>query len=74
VLTLLRRHWNEMVTTEGGMSLLLMDGLLLIPVVMFAFFYPIQVLVGVGALLVIAVAAYEGVVLWRKHHPHVRAH
>jgi len=72
VLTLLRRYWGEMVSYDGGMSLLLMDGLLLVPLVMAAFFYPMQVLVGVGALLVLTVAAYECVALWRKHHhtPH----
>jgi uncharacterized membrane protein YfcA len=45
-----------------------MDGLLLVPLIMAAFFYPIQVLVGVGAALVVAIAAYECVALWRKHH------
>ena len=66
--TLLRRYWSEMVSYDGGMSLLLMDGLLLVPLIMAAFFYPIQVLIGVGAALVLAIAAYEGVALWRKHH------
>jgi hypothetical protein len=69
VLTLLRRYWSEMVSYEGGISLLYIDGLLLIPVIFAAFFYPIQVLIGVGAVLVVTIAAYEGVVLWRKHHP-----
>jgi len=70
MLTLLRRYWGEMVSYDGGMSLLLMDGLLLVPLVMAAFFYPIQVLVGVGGLLVVTVAVYECVALWRKHHHH----
>jgi hypothetical protein len=68
VFTLLRRYWSEMVSYDGGMSLLLMDGLLLVPLIMAAFFYPIQVLIGVGAALVLAIAAYECVALWRKHH------
>jgi hypothetical protein len=76
VFTLLRRYWSEMVSYDGGMSLLLIDGLLLVPLIMAAFFYPIQVLVGVGAALVLAIAGYEGVALWRKHHrthiPHPR--
>jgi hypothetical protein len=70
VFTLLRRYWKEMVSYDGGMSLLLMDGLLLVPLIMAAFFYPIQVLIGVGAALLVAIAAYEGVALWRKHHHH----
>jgi hypothetical protein len=70
VFTLLRRYWSEMVSYDGGMSLLLMDGLLLVPLIMAAFFYPIQVLIGVGAALLVAIAAYECVALWRKHHDH----
>jgi hypothetical protein len=70
VFTLLRRYWSELVSTDGGMSLLLMDGLLLVPLIMAAFFYPIQVLIGVGAVLVLTIAAYECVALWRKRHPH----
>lgn len=69
MLTLLRRYWSDNVSYDGGMSLLLMDGLLLVPLIMAAFFYPIQVLIGVGAVLVLTIAAYEGVALWRKHHP-----
>jgi hypothetical protein len=76
VLTLLRRYWSELVSYDGGMSLLMIDGLLLIPLVFAAFFYPIQVLIGVGAVLVVTIAAYECVALWRKHHhthsPHAR--
>jgi hypothetical protein len=76
VFTLLRRYWSEMVSYDGGMSLLLMDGLLLVPLIMAAFFYPIEVMVGVGAALVLALVALEGVVLWRKYHhshtPHAR--
>jgi len=63
-----------MVSYDGGMSLLLMDGLLLVPLIMAAFFYPIQVLIGVGALLVVTLIAYECVALWRKHHPHHTPH
>ena len=74
--TLLRRYWSEMVSYDGGMSLLLIDGLLLGPLIMAAFFYPIQVLIGVGAALLVLIVAYECVALWRKHHhthvPHAR--
>jgi hypothetical protein len=74
VFTLLRRYWSDLVSYDGGMSLLLMDGLLLVPLIMAAFFYPIQVLIGVGAVLVLTIAAYEGVVIWRKRHPHGAPH
>lgn len=52
---------------KGGMSLLLMDGLILVPVIMFAFFYPVQVLMWVGAFVVAAFAIYESCVLFKKH-------
>jgi hypothetical protein len=68
LLTLLRRYWSEHVSYEGGVSLLYIDGLLLIPVIFAAFFYPLQVLAGVGVVLVVAIAAFECVALWRKYH------
>jgi hypothetical protein len=69
VISLFRRYWNDLVSTDGGLSLLWMDGLLLIPLVMAAFFYPIEALAAVGAFLVLSLVCYEGYVLWRKRHP-----
>jgi len=54
---------------QSGLSLLLMDGLILIPVVMFAFFYPWQTLMWVGGVLAVVAILYESCVLWRKRHP-----
>lgn len=54
---------------KNGMSLLLMDGLILIPVVMFAFFYPLQTLMWVGVALLVIAAVWESCVIWRKRHP-----
>ena len=54
---------------KGGMSLLLMDGLILVPVIMFAFFYPMQVLLSVGVFLLVVFAVYESCVIWKKRHP-----
>ena len=33
-----------------------------------AFFYPYQVLSFVGVTLLVAFVAYEGYVIWRRHH------
>jgi hypothetical protein len=68
----LRKQWDERVSYEGGLSLLWMDGLLLIPLMMAAFFYPVAALVIAGALLVVTFLIYEGMVVWkRRHHiPH----
>jgi len=69
VLALFRRYWDERVSYEGGMALLWMDGLLLIPIIMAAFFYPVEAAIALGVLLLITLAGYEGWVLWRKRHP-----
>jgi hypothetical protein len=54
---------------QNGMALLLMDGLILIPVIMFGFFYPMQVLLSVGVVLLLVGAVYESCVIWKKFHP-----
>jgi hypothetical protein len=36
---------------------------------MAAFFYPLEALIGVGAVLLLSVAIYEAYVLWRRRHP-----
>lgn len=69
MLAMLRRYWDERVSYEGGLALLWMDGLLLIPLIMAAFFYPLEALLAVGAVLLVSFAAYEGYILWRKRHP-----
>ena len=69
MISLFRRYWNELVSSEGGLSILWMDGLLLIPFIMAAFFYPLEAAIAFGVLLVLTLAAYEGWVIWRKRHP-----
>ena len=67
----LRKQWDERVSYEGGLALLWMDGLLLVPLIMAAFFYPIAALITGVAFLVLTFLIYEGVVVWKKHHvPH----
>ena len=69
----LRSLWTDRVSYDGGLSLIWMDGLLLIPLVMAAFFYPMEALIGAAALLVVTFLIYEGVVFWKRHHvPHPR--
>jgi hypothetical protein len=69
MITLVRRYWNDLVSYDGGMALLMMDALLLVPLIMAAFFYPYEVLAFVVVLAVVSLAGYEGYVLWRKRHP-----
>jgi hypothetical protein len=63
-----RFYLDGLVSTEGGLWLLMMDGPLLVPLIFAAFFYPIQVLAIVAVLLVVSFIGYEGYVLWRRRH------
>ncbi|MEQ1757444.1 MAG: hypothetical protein ABL986_03935 [Vicinamibacterales bacterium] len=67
--SLVRRYWNDLVSTEGGFALLWIDGLLFIPLAMAAFFFPLQVAELVGGIALATIVGYEGWVLWRKKHP-----
>ena len=66
---LLERHFylDGFVNTEGGLWLVMLNALLAVPLIMAAFFYPVPVLVGTGASLLLAFIAWEGYVLWRRH-------
>ena len=67
--SLLRQGWNDLVTTEGGFALMWIDGLLLIPLIMAAFFFPVQVAEAVIGLVVLTGAVYLAWAYWRKAHP-----
>lgn len=74
MLSWLRNLWSERVSYDGGYSLMWMDGLLLIPLIMAAFFYPLQALITAGMLLLVTFLVYEGVVIWKRHrvtHPRI---
>lgn len=62
---------EEVVSSEGGLSILMMDGLLLIPLAMAAFFYPVAALIGVGVAVALSVAGLFGARAYRRRHPHV---
>ena len=64
-----RGQWKDLTDMLDRYSIMYMEGLLLVPVVMFALFYPIQTLIGVGAVLLVAVVAFE-IFEWVQHHPH----
>ena len=68
MLSWMRRCWRDNVSYEGGFSLLWMDGLLLIPLIMVAFFYPVQALIAAGVLLLVSFAVYESCTLWKRWH------
>jgi hypothetical protein len=59
------RYKEEVLSSDGGLWILAMDGLLLIPLFMAAFFYPV---VALEALLAIAVLSAIGMVVVRAYH------
>jgi hypothetical protein len=67
-----RFYLGGFVSSEGGLWLAMLNALLLIPLVMAAFFYPVPVLIGVGAALLVGFAAYEAYAIWhrRTHSVH----
>jgi hypothetical protein len=46
----------------------MVNALLLIPLALAAFFYPVPALIVGGALLLVSVVGYEGYVIWRRRH------
>jgi hypothetical protein len=48
---------HEISSSDRGLSLVLMDGLLLIPVMMAAFFYPVEALGGAAAVAALTLGA-----------------
>ena len=61
-------YLDGFVSTEGGLSLLMMDALLVVPLIMAAFFYPVAALVVAAGVLLLSFIGYEGYVLWKHHH------
>lgn len=59
---------DDLVSTEGGLWILMTDALLLVPLVMAAFFYPMEALAVAGALLLVTFLSYEGYVIWKRRH------
>ena len=62
-------RWRDNVSYEGGMALVWMNGLLFVPLVFAAFFYPLQALGVAAVMLVLSFLVYEGCAIWRKRHP-----
>lgn len=68
MLSWMRRCWQDNVSYEGGLALIWMDGLLLIPFIMAAFFYPLQAAIAAGALLLVSFGVYESCAIWKRWH------
>lgn len=64
-------YWDEHISGDGAWWILALDAVLLIPLMFAVFFYPVAVLIGVGAVLVLTAAAI-GLrrAVYARHHPH----
>ena len=61
-------YLGDLVSTEGGLWIVMTDALLLVPLVMAAFFYPMAALAVAGALVLATFLTYEGYVIWKRRH------
>jgi len=61
-------YLEGLVTTEGGLWLMMLDALLLLPLVLAAFFYPVEALIVAGAVVAATLLGWEGYVVWRRRH------
>ena len=64
-----RHYFSDHVSGDGGGSILLLDGILLIPLIFAVFFYPVAML-GAGAVVILALVAFMA--LSRVLHAHRR--
>lgn len=67
--TLIANHFylDSWVSSEGGLSLAIINALLFVPFMMALFFYPVQALIGLGIVIVTMVVLYESFVIWRRY-------
>ena len=63
-------YWQNHITADGGLALLGLDGILLIPVAFAMFFYPMAMMIAIGSVLLLMLAGYEVVHFSRTHHAH----
>ena len=69
----LRGQWKDLTNMIDPFSIMLMEGFFVVPLVMAAMFYPLEVLIGVVAVLLVGLAVFE-TIEWMRHHPHHPKH
>jgi len=69
----LRGQWKDLTNMVDPFSIMLMEGFFIVPLVMGAMFYPLEVLIGVVAVLLLGLAVFE-TIEWMRHHPHHPKH
>ena len=63
-------YWQDHVSADGGLAIVGLDGILLIPVIFAVFFYPMATLIAVGTVLLLMLAGYEIFHFSKTHHTH----
>lgn len=64
-------YTKDHVSADGSWWILLLDGILLIPLIFAVYFYPIQVLIGLGAAVVATLAFIALARVLHRHRLHV---
>lgn len=68
------RYWNDHMSSEGSWWILGLDALLLVPLIFAVFFYPMVVLIGVGAAAILTVGFMWLTHVADAHRHHVGHH
>ena len=63
-------YWQSHTSADGGLSLLGLDGILLIPIVFAVFFYPVAMLIIIASVLLLLLVGYRIVQFSRTHQNH----
>jgi hypothetical protein len=67
----LKHYVDRFVEATGGWSILALDGILLIPLLFAVFFFPVRILIGVGAAIVLTAGTLA---VRRARHAHQHRH
>lgn len=63
--------WRDHMSSDGALWILAMDALLLVPLIFAVFFYPLVVLIGVGAALIVGFGFMWLTHVMQMHRRHV---
>jgi hypothetical protein len=63
-----RFYLDNWISYEGGLALVLFNGLLAVPFIFSLFFYPVQALTGLGVVLIVTGVLYTGFVISRARN------
>ena len=65
----IRGQWKDLTDMVDPFSIMLMEGFFIVPLIMGAMFYPVEVALGTVAVLLLGLAVFE-TIEWVRHHPH----